>query len=33
VADRRVVALVRLMLKAAVVMPEGTRIIVREGTP
>jgi RNA-directed DNA polymerase len=33
VADRRVVALVRLMLKAAVVMPDGTRIIVREGTP
>lgn len=33
VVDRRVVALVRLMLKAAVVMPDGTRIIVREGTP
>jgi RNA-directed DNA polymerase len=33
VADRRVVALVRLMLQAAVVMPDGTRIIVREGTP
>ena len=33
VADRRVVALVRLMLKAAVAMPDGTRIIVREGTP
>jgi group II intron reverse transcriptase/maturase len=33
VADRRVVALVRLMLKAAVVMPDGTRVIVREGTP
>jgi len=28
-----VVALVRLMLKAAVVMPDGTKIIVREGTP
>jgi RNA-directed DNA polymerase len=33
VADRRVVTLVRLKLKAAVVMPDGTRIIVREGTP
>ena len=33
VADRRVIELVRLMLKAAVVMPDGTRIIVREGTP
>jgi RNA-directed DNA polymerase len=33
VADRRVIDLVRLMLKAAVVMPDGTRIIVREGTP
>ena len=33
VADRRVIALVRLMLKAAVVMPDGTRIVVREGTP
>jgi RNA-directed DNA polymerase len=33
VADRRVVALVRLMLKAAVVMPDGARITVREGTP
>jgi RNA-directed DNA polymerase len=33
VADRRVIALVRSMLKAAVVMPDGTRIIVREGTP
>ena len=33
VADRRVVEMVRLMLKAAVVMPDGTRIIVREGTP
>ena len=27
------IALVRLMLKAVVVMPDGTRIIVREGTP
>ena len=33
VADRRVIELVRLMLKAAVVMPDGTRIVVREGTP
>ena len=33
VADRRVIELVRLMLKAAVVMPDGTRTIVREGTP
>jgi len=33
VADRRVVALVRSMLKAAVVMPDGTRIVVQEGTP
>lgn len=32
-ADRRVVELVRLMLRAAVVMPDGTRIVVREGTP
>lgn len=33
VLDRRVIVLVRLMLKAAVVMPDGTRITVREGTP
>jgi len=33
VADRRVIELVRLVLKAAVAMPDGTRIIVREGTP
>jgi RNA-directed DNA polymerase len=33
VADRRVIALVRLMLQAAVVMPDGARITVREGTP
>lgn len=33
VTDRRVIELVRLMLKAAVVMPDGTRIVVREGTP
>lgn len=33
VADARVIALVRLMLKAMVVMPDGTRIAVREGTP
>ena len=33
IADRRVIDLVRLMLKAAVVMPDGTRIVAREGTP
>ena len=33
VAERRVIELVRSMLKAAVVMPDGTRIMVREGTP
>lgn len=33
VADARVIALVRLMLQAAVAMPDGTRITVREGTP
>lgn len=33
VKDPRIVALVRLMLKAAVVMPDGTKIAVREGTP
>ncbi|MGE3700949.1 MAG: reverse transcriptase domain-containing protein [Hyphomicrobiaceae bacterium] len=27
------VELVRLMLRAAAVMPDGTRIVVREGTP
>lgn len=33
VKDPRIVALVRLMLKAAVVMPDGTKIVVQEGTP
>ena len=31
--DPRIVALVRLMLKAAVIMPDGTKIAVQEGTP
>ena len=30
---RRIVALVRLTLKAAVIMPDGTKIAVQEGTP
>ena len=33
VKDQRILALVRLMLKAAVVMPDGTKIAVQEGTP
>jgi len=33
VLDRRVIALVGLVLKAVVVMPDGTTIVVREGTP
>ena len=33
VKDPRIVALVRLMLKAAVIMPDGTKIAVQEGTP
>jgi RNA-directed DNA polymerase len=33
VTDPRILALVRLMLKAAVVMPDGTKIAVQEGTP
>jgi RNA-directed DNA polymerase len=33
VTDRRVLDLVRRMLKAAVVMPDGTRVAVAEGTP
>ena len=33
VSDRRVLDLVRRMLKAAVVMPDGTRVAVEEGTP
>ncbi len=33
VTDQRMVTLVRQMLKAAVVMPDGTRVAVQEGTP
>src|SRR5664280_2364187 len=33
VKDPRIVTLVRLMLKAAVIMPDGTKIAVQEGTP
>jgi RNA-directed DNA polymerase len=33
VTDPRIVALVRLMLKAVAVMPDGTKIAVQEGTP
>ena len=33
VTDQRMVTLIRLMLKAAVVMPDGTRVAVQEGTP
>ena len=33
VADQRIIALVRLILTASVVMPDGTTQIVREGTP
>ncbi len=33
VADRRIIGLVRRMLRAMVVMPDGTKMAVREGTP
>lgn len=33
VADRRIIRLVRLMLKAKVVLPDGTRVSTEEGTP
>jgi RNA-directed DNA polymerase len=33
VTDQRIITLVRRMLTAAVVMPDGTRVAVREGTP
>lgn len=33
ITDRRVLDLIRRMLKAAVVMPDGTRVAVEEGTP
>ncbi len=31
--DQRIITLVRLMLTASVVMPDGTRVAVKEGTP
>jgi RNA-directed DNA polymerase len=33
VTDQRIITLVRRMLTASVVMPDGTRVAVREGTP
>jgi len=33
VKDQRIITLIRRMLRAAVVMPDGTRIAVQEGTP
>ncbi len=33
VTDGRIIRLVRLMLTATVVMPDGTKVAVREGTP
>jgi RNA-directed DNA polymerase len=33
VTDQRMVTLIRLMLKTTVVMPDGTRVAVQEGTP
>ena len=33
IADRRILKLVRRMLKAKVVMPDGTRVTTEEGTP
>ena len=33
VKDERIIRLIRLMLTASVVMPDGTRVAVREGTP
>jgi len=33
VTDQRMVSLIRLMLTASVVMPDGTRVAVQEGTP
>jgi RNA-directed DNA polymerase len=33
VKDQRIIRLIRLMLTASVVMPDGTKIAVREGTP
>ena len=33
VKDQRILALINMMLKAAVVMPDGTRVAIQEGTP
>jgi RNA-directed DNA polymerase len=33
VKDQRIITLINLMLKAAVVMPDGTRVATQEGTP
>ena len=33
VMDQRIIRLIRLMLTASVVMPDGTKVAVREGTP
>ncbi len=33
IADRRILRIVRLMLKASVVLPDGTRVMTEEGTP
>jgi len=33
VTDHRIISLINLMLKAAVVMPDGTRVATQEGTP
>jgi RNA-directed DNA polymerase len=33
VTDQRIIRLIRLMLTATVVMPDGTKVAVREGTP
>lgn len=33
VTDQRIIRLIRLMLTASVVMPDGTKVAVREGTP
>jgi RNA-directed DNA polymerase len=33
VSDQRLLAVVRQMLRAGVVMPDGTKVVVQEGTP
>ncbi len=33
VKDQRIITLINMMLKAAVVMPDGTRVAIQEGTP